>query len=485
MEQIVEVAQQGALYIVSDGSFANSFGTGAFVIEADEDNRIVGANVAPGAASDQSALRSELSGLYGALLVLHHINNYFHLQQGRNTVKCDNLTAVRTALNKDWYLRATAPHRDLQTALHHLISLLPEGIHSGHVYGHQDTRKKEHKKLDKWAELNIEADLIAREFHQKMFHKGHHNPTIWGEGPTVFLDHKKCVNHLRSSIYKHVQEPKVTKYWVDRRKFPRHLLNHIDWPAREEAMQQSSLAMRTWATKQAVGIFGNNKWMHRWRLRNDTSCPRCNTSMEDAEHILQCQQPEAIQTWTASLQKLSNWMIEVKTDPELRELILDQLRQWKQTSAAPTTSLLPPSLQDLLEEQQTIGWNKFLEGFLSTGWAEIQARYYIGIRSRRCSRRWVSALVKKVWLVSWDQWQQRNETVHQQQQQPQQVVSVLDRRIQHQYQRGTSGLSLRDHYLVNRPIFTILSAFTSVKENWLHAIQLARANHHGKHSGGT
>lgn len=483
MDQIAASVEQGTPFIVSDGSFAKSFGTGAFVLEHDEDNPIVGANVTPGQASDQSALRSELSGLYGALLVLYHIYQYFNLTQGRNTVKCDNLTAVQTALNKNWYVCATAPHWDLQLAIQHLISLLPDGIQPGHVLGHQDTKKMGNKKLDKWAELNIEADLIAGEYHQKMFEAGYHHPPIWGEGPTVHLNHVKCVNHLRKSIYNHVHAPRASEYWTKKDKLPQHLQPRIDWQAQEDALQTSSLPMKTWATKQAVGTFGNNKWMHRWGFHPNTQCPRCDAPVEDAYHVLRCPQLAAIQTWEASLQKLSNWMLEVKTDPELKDALIAHLRHWKQPSQLLTPTTLPPYLQELLQEQENIGWHNFLEGFVSIGWAEIQARYYIGIRSRRSSRQWVTALVKKVWLVAWDQWQQRNEIVHQQQQPTQRQISRLDRQIQHQYKRGTSGLALHDHYLVNRPISTLMKSFTSVKVQWLHAIQMARANYHGQHTG--
>lgn len=135
MESIIIATKQGKLRIVSSGSYSDLFGTGVFVLEADEDNQIVGANVTQGNPDKQSAFRSELGGLYGALLILLHIYDYFGPETEQNTVKDNNLTAVQTALDISWHLHAAAPHCNLQTAI------LPKGILPGHICGHQDTKK--------------------------------------------------------------------------------------------------------------------------------------------------------------------------------------------------------------------------------------------------------------------------------------------------------------------------------------------------------
>lgn len=114
-------------------------------------------------------------------------------------------------------------------------------------------------------------------------------------------------------------------------------------------------------------------------------CPQCDYPVEDAYHVIKCPNPAAITVWEDSLKKLFNWMDDTKTGPELRDVIIDSLCQWKQPINSPTTANITPSLQQLLQEQADIGWYNFLDGFLSTGWAETQVRYYVGICSQRSS----------------------------------------------------------------------------------------------------
>jgi hypothetical protein len=58
-------------------------------------------------------------------------------------------------------------------------------------------------------------------------------------------------------------------------------------------------------------------------------------------------------------------------------------------------------------------WNPtFLEGGLAFDWQFAQQRYFKSLRSMQSGRRWVSALIHKLWTVDWDQWEHRNSVLH-------------------------------------------------------------------------
>jgi hypothetical protein len=64
--EIAKALIQGTAIAFSSGSFKDSQGTSAFIIEGDsKKGRLVGVNVIPGEPSSQSACRSELGGVAG------------------------------------------------------------------------------------------------------------------------------------------------------------------------------------------------------------------------------------------------------------------------------------------------------------------------------------------------------------------------------------------------------------------------------------
>jgi hypothetical protein len=61
--------QEGDAIAISDGSFQDQYGTAAWFMEgACSLGRIVGAVMVPGTGKDQSAYRSELTGIYSFLV---------------------------------------------------------------------------------------------------------------------------------------------------------------------------------------------------------------------------------------------------------------------------------------------------------------------------------------------------------------------------------------------------------------------------------
>ncbi len=60
---------------MSDGFFKDRFGTAAYGIETNSsDGRMIGKVIAPGNESDQSAFKSELSGIFSMLVLIKHLS---------------------------------------------------------------------------------------------------------------------------------------------------------------------------------------------------------------------------------------------------------------------------------------------------------------------------------------------------------------------------------------------------------------------------
>jgi hypothetical protein len=71
-----------------------------------------------------------------------------------------------------------------------------------------------------------------------------------------------------------------------------------------------------------------------------------------------------------------------------------------------------PHIRQVLVHQDAIGWTNLLEGCIDNGWTEVQALYYRTIGSQRSGLRWTVAVIKKLWDVAWDLWEQHNGFLH-------------------------------------------------------------------------
>ena len=61
-----------------------------------------------------------------------------------------------------------------------------------------------------------------------------------------------------------------------------------------------------------------------------------------------------------------------------------------------------PELAAAISDQGHIGWNGFLEGFISTHWHDAQAAHFARIGSHWSAKRWTIAVIRKGWDISWD-----------------------------------------------------------------------------------
>ena len=155
-----EALREGTALAVSDGSFKDSFGTSAFVLEGkDGTHRLTGANVVPGHPDDQSAYRSEIAGVCAILQVLLMICQLFNITEGEVEIGLDGEAAM-DRISGPYDPHCNARDFDLLTHVRALLKELPVTCTFSHIKGHQDDI--EGQELDRRARLNIEMDSRAK-----------------------------------------------------------------------------------------------------------------------------------------------------------------------------------------------------------------------------------------------------------------------------------------------------------------------------------
>ena len=91
-------------------------------------------------------------------------------------------------------------------------------------------------------------------------------------------------------------------------------------------------------------------------------------------------------------------------------ILLDGLIGWLQATTIFSPGI-PPSYNQLIQEQATIGWDHFFQGRISTQWVELQQQYYAGfpkVRGRN-GPSWSRKILIHI-FTHWNKlWDTRNE----------------------------------------------------------------------------
>ena len=104
---------------------------------------------------------------------------------------------------------------------------------------------------------------------------------------------------------------------------------------------------------------------------DDSTCPSCLNINEHAEHLYQCPDPARSQLLADDTVELVQWMsIRENTHPE----ITDWVEKYISSCGKPIScSIAPfPSISDLIESQNEIGWRNFIQGRISRHFHCIQ-----------------------------------------------------------------------------------------------------------------
>jgi hypothetical protein len=189
-----------------------------------------------------------------------------------------------------------------------------------------------------------------------------------------------------------------------------------------------------------------------------------------------CKADSTFPLWDRALQDLEDWMTNVDTDPDIQSAILHYLHTWKDDTGSHYDT--PEEIDSLLRQQSLHGWRLFFEGWIHTGWEEAQQTYYSFLQSRCTGRRWVIALIKKMWQVAWDLWEYRNGILHEQQNAvSDNVILELDRTLQTLYQNSRSILLAGiDRHLFRLSLPQLLQKDVPYKQTWVHQVELAMKN---------
>ena len=463
---------QGNAIAICDGSYKDQFGTAAFVIQrgASRASRILGANVTPGHPEEQNPYRSEVGGIFAIVITVEALTKVFDIQDGTIEVGCDCESGL-TAIFEHEYDTPSQPHHDMIHEIQKKIALSPIKWKFRHVRGHQD-KHIQAQYLDLWSQLNVEMDSLAKSYwnETQTVIEPFYPPNTFGW--SLWIEERKLSNWNRHTLYNDAMAHDILDHWSNRRKIPENMIHSIDWEASESASKRLGLNRSLWIPKWLAGFAPVGKVLQRYKFQEHTECPRC-TEFEDTNHIVTCKAPRATIQWEASISNLEQWLNKAYTMPDIRKAIVSRLRSWRAGNELQATSHTWPGVNDLIQDQDKIGWRTFLEGGILQKWAAKQQEYYTWLQRRNTGRRWTTTLIKKMWEISWNMWEQRNSELKN----PESPASIreharLDARINQEY-NDTLTLTLKDRWWFRRTKEVIATETIAYKQQWLESVGLA------------
>jgi hypothetical protein len=142
------------------------------------------------------------------------------------------------------------------------------------------------------------------------------------------------------------------------------------------------------------------------------SCPSCGAEEETHDHIIQCPDPKRraiFEDFTTSLRQQCE---KSKVNNQLTETFLGNLTAWVEQTKVPETNNNDTPLCRAVTEQNAIGWNKCMQGFISTKFQQLINHDKENLLSKFESVKLTTQVIILVWQHELNQWKARNDDVH-------------------------------------------------------------------------
>ena len=471
--------RSGNVKLVSDGSFYEDrqYGTSATVIDYGGTSCIAIRNVVPGPPSLQSAFRSELAGLY----TISRLLQLFDDDEGPLspvTIACDGESALHSVFEKRVY--ANQKHFDIISATKRQFETLKRTVLWKHVKGHQDNNAELYT-LDRLSMLNVMADNEAKEMAQEREFQGYHDSILEGEMVRITLqDGSKISSKTIDSIHHAIHYSLITAHWTKKGRFSSGSVTDIDHGSLRRAMKSAPIPERKFVTKYVSGWLGQRRNLERWGYRNSNICQLCKAHEEDNLHIIKCKYPQSNKAWNDSIKGLSKWLLDQDTDPGISTVLPQLLQFWRQADTV-EINIFHRDLHDVLEDQQKLGWQALFEGFISPRWKLRQESYWQRQGSLKSAEKWAGKLIRKLWDIPHQMWQNRNELVQQQKSlQYSPEMEAINNQIFVEFDKGLDTLPAQWASLFSGTLTTLLQRNLGYKKRWIKTVDALRTQHGGQ-----
>jgi hypothetical protein len=279
----------------------------------------------------------------------------------------------------------------------------------------------------------------------------------------------------------HVQGKKHRKYLQQKHEWSDDEWNSVDWKGLKDAFLGLDPMKR----------ISCSKWIHGWlntgdqkaRISPDATeshkCPRCQTMVEDQDHVLTCRHASAHKKRFELLPDTTSKMI-TNHECKVQQLFVECFCTWlanPDTQLTPDISHVPSEqrkwVESALREQASLGWSLGSRGYLSKHWAKaVAAHHKFGYDTTKNAveqgQTWARRTIHQLWEFGKEMWHDRNRMLHDPKGEDTQVMksAAVDVAITKLYE-NVDSYAAEDRQFFDFPLALRLRKRLRSKRRWL------------------
>ena len=182
----------------------------------------------------------------------------------------------------------------------------------------------------------------------------------------------------------------------------------MDWNAHGRALKKLHQHRPT-IIKYIHQILPLGDRTHKYDRKYPPHCPSCGAPNENLVHFWNCQASTRINWRRQFLRELNQKLIDLRTGPEVRNLLVAKLRAV--LDGVPTNTIpVEPQLAEIANQQDQIGWEQIMRGRFGWAWND-HPRTQPG-QSEQHAGHWTTEVISFI-LEQWRKlWDTRNQDRH-------------------------------------------------------------------------
>ena len=482
-------SQDPALTISSDGGLKDHKGTFGWQLStATNEVLFEGAGPVDGPLETESSTRCELGGFVAPLLLLSLIcHKLGSLPTSGFRWVTDSQCAisnVHSSKPNPGYARRQPNNVDYLATIQELSTSLDRPIESVWIKGHQDSSRLQIGATRQDVDRNNKADELATWYREqtKRSQSSENIDHVPVSRVSISVNGRRLVGKIEDTIRFHVDGSYLRTYiqskthWSDR---TWHRVDMESFGSFYCSLPQNEQDYTTKAIYNQLQVGTNRYKTAKIKSDNLKLCPCCLIATEDLSHVFRCPSNPDREETTKTLRKALS-----PTEPHPAYYLLKEgIIRWLDGDDSPFNpnemewpDKFTDTLKKALDDQNTIGWNNALKGYLSIEWKQLLALALYNNETQQEGRgpHHIKLILKAIFKTTRALWLSRNGALHGEQTVSMDRIRSAETAEITEYHQQTDAILIGDRHYCNQPLEILLKKNPTTRRRWLRYMRMAR-----------
>jgi len=468
LEKIKEAIESKSLVVSTDGSYdpINHRASYSWVFSYDATQIYSGSSQLT--SGNKNAYRAELLGILAAIQIIHEVEELYPTVEGEALLISDCAKALRRALKQGpiGVKDATQDEFDLILELRQRRITLRTKITAEWTPGHPSVTDPRGEQVK-----NATAHSLAVKRLQQPMSTGYEDDIL--TTPIISVLHREApiTKGLPQQIMADVHYGALQHKLLKDNEWTEEVFQRIDWDSYHRAIISLPRPHRLSISKLSHNLWNTNCQNSKF-YGHESSCPYCSMP-ETQQHVFYCPSATATENRTQALQTLQQSLSKASTPTVLLQQISTML-------ISPSAPALSAALQNLVQDQLSIGWQGLPRGHLSKHWKAFYQASLPANSKRKDDRTntWSKKVILALWKYSQSLWESRNAVVHGQtliQRESKSLKLLRDRAKSHYiaYTKDPHIVPSSRTYLFDRPLPNLQQLSRQQLQSWINSVEEA------------